>query len=108
MPLAVSATVVSLPEVALVPDQAPEAAQDVAFVEDQVSIEDTPFATDGGLAASDTVGAGGGGGGGAELPLPPLPPPQAERPRPANRAAKMIPQLPLDVTIFPLPINQQA
>ena len=106
MPLAVSATVVSLPEVALVPDQAPEAAQDVAFVEDQVSAEDPPFATDGGSAASDTVGTGGGGG--AELPLPPLPPPQAERPRPANRAAKMIPQLPLDVTIFPLPINQPA
>ena len=54
-----SAAVVSLPEAALVPDQAPEAAQDVAFVEDQVSVEDSPFATDGGFAASDTVGAGG-------------------------------------------------
>ena len=38
---------------------APEEVQDVASVEDQVSIEDTPFATDAGLAASDTVGAGG-------------------------------------------------
>ena len=47
------------PEVALSPDQAPEAAQDVAFVEDQVSVEDPPFETDGGSAASDTVGAGG-------------------------------------------------
>ena len=47
------------PEVALSPDQAPEAAQDVAFVEDQVSVEDPPFATDCGVAVSDTVGAGG-------------------------------------------------
>ena len=60
MPLAVSAPVDSLPEGALVPDQPPEAVQ-VAFVEDQVSIEGTPFATDGGSAASDTVGTGGGG-----------------------------------------------
>ena len=59
MPLAVSAPVDSLPEVGLVPDQAPEAAQELAFVEDQVSVEDSPFATDGGFAASDTVGAGG-------------------------------------------------
>jgi hypothetical protein len=108
MPLAVSATVVSLPEVALVPDQAPEAVQDVAFVEDQVSVEDPPLATDAGLAASDTVGAGGGGGGGAELPLPPLPPPQAERPRPANRAAKIIPQRLIYLTIFPPPIDRLA
>jgi hypothetical protein len=108
LPLEVSEPVDSPPEVALSPDQAPEAVQELAFVEDQVSAEGPPFATDGGFAASDTVGTGGGGGGGAELPLPPLPPPQAERPRPANRAAKMIPQLPLDVTIFPLPINQQA
>ena len=48
------------PEVALSPDQAPEAAQELAFVEDQVSVEDAPFATDGGFAASDTVGVGGG------------------------------------------------
>jgi hypothetical protein len=82
-----SAAVVSLSEVALVPDQAPEAAQELAFVEDQVSVETPPFATDGGFAASDTVGTGGGGGGGAEVPSPPPPPPQAERPRPANRAA---------------------
>ena len=54
-----SAAVVSLPEVALSPDQAPEAVQESAFVEDQVSVEDPPLATDAGLAASDTVGAGG-------------------------------------------------
>ena len=59
MPLAVSAPVDSLPEGALVPDQPPEAVQ-VAFVEDQVSIEDPPYATDVGFATSDTVGTGGG------------------------------------------------
>ena len=88
MPLAVSAPTGSLPEVALSPDQPPEAVQELAFVEDQAIIEDPPFATDGGFAPSDTVGTGGGGGGGAEVPSPPPPPPQAERPRPANRAAK--------------------
>ena len=39
---------------------APEEVQDVAFIEDQVSIEELPLATDVGFAASDTVGAGGG------------------------------------------------
>ena len=47
------------PEVALSPDQAPEAVQEVALVEDQVSIEDSPYATVVGVAASDTVGTGG-------------------------------------------------
>jgi hypothetical protein len=60
MPLAVSAPVDWLPpEVALSPDQAPEAAQELASVEDQVSIEDPPYATDVGFATSDTVGIGG-------------------------------------------------
>jgi hypothetical protein len=54
-----SALVDSLPEVGLVPDQAPEAVQESAFVEDQVRIEDPPLAIDGGFAASDTAGAGG-------------------------------------------------
>jgi hypothetical protein len=61
LPLAVSAPVDSLPELALAPDQPPEAVQDVAFVEDQVSVEDAPVATNVGLAASDTVTDGGGG-----------------------------------------------
>jgi uncharacterized Fe-S center protein len=39
----------------LVPDHAPEAEQEVAFVEDQVSMEDPPLVTDVGLAASATV-----------------------------------------------------
>jgi hypothetical protein len=50
-----------LPEVALFPDHAPEAEQEVAFVEDQASIEDAPLATDVGFATRDTIGAGGGG-----------------------------------------------
>jgi hypothetical protein len=51
-----------LPEVALAPDHAPEAVQEVAFVEDQVRVEDAPFAIDVGFAVSDRVGTGGGGG----------------------------------------------
>ena len=58
----VSAPVDWLPEVALLPDQAPEAVQEVAFVEDQVRVDDPPLVTDVGFAASDTVGTGGGGG----------------------------------------------
>ena len=62
MPLVVSAPVASLPpEVALAPDQAPEAVQEVALVEVQVSAEDAPYATAVGSAASETVGIGGGG-----------------------------------------------
>jgi len=49
-------------ESALLPDHAPEAVQEVALLDDQVSVEDPPLATDVGFAASDTVGAGGGGG----------------------------------------------
>ena len=60
MPLAVSELKDRLPpEVALSPDQAPEAVQESAFVEDQVSVEAAPITTDGGFAASDTVGVGG-------------------------------------------------
>ena len=55
------AAVDSLPELAFDPDQAPEAAQLVAFVDDHDSI-DVPFALiDSGLALRSTVGAGGGG-----------------------------------------------
>jgi hypothetical protein len=60
--LAVSAPVDWLPEVALLPDHAPEATQEVALLDDQVSVEDAPLATAAGFAASDTVGTGGGGG----------------------------------------------
>ena len=64
-----------MPEIALAPDQAPEAEQEVAFVADQVSVEDPPFATDVGLAARDTAGAGGGGAAAADSGV--FAPPQA-------------------------------
>jgi hypothetical protein len=51
-----------LPEVGLLPDQPPDAMHDVAFVDDQVSVEDEPLTTLVGFAESDTVGSGGGGG----------------------------------------------
>ena len=72
----VNATVDWVPEVALAPDQPPEAVQEVAFVEDQVRVEDAPFATDVGFAARDTVGGGGVPGTvtvAEALPLPPDP-----------------------------------
>jgi len=63
LPLAVSGPIGWLPESAVVlPAQTPEGVQEAAFVEDQVSVEDPPLATDAGLAVSDTVGTGGGGG----------------------------------------------
>ena len=46
----------------MLPDHAPEAAQEAASVDDQVSVEDAPLATEVGFAVSDTVGTGGGGG----------------------------------------------
>lgn len=51
-----------LSESALPPDHAPEARQEVASVDDQVSVEDPPFAIDVGFAAIDTMGTGDGGG----------------------------------------------
>jgi len=62
VPLLVSAPVDTLPDVGRAPDQAPDAVQDVALVEDQVSVDDPPLATDVGFAESDTVGTGGGSG----------------------------------------------
>jgi hypothetical protein len=52
----VSAPVDCVPEVALAPDQSPEAEQEVALVEDQVSVEDPPLVTVVGFAVSETVG----------------------------------------------------
>ncbi len=43
---------------ALLPDQAPEAVQDVALVADQVKFELPPLATVAGLALNVTVGEG--------------------------------------------------
>jgi len=74
--------IVSLPEVALESDQLPEAVQELAFVEDQVSCAEPLSATVLGTALRETVGAGVGGGGGALVPPPSgaAPPPQAARP----------------------------
>jgi hypothetical protein len=52
----VSVPVDCVPEVALAPDQPPEAEQEVALVEDQVSVEDPPLVTIEGVAVNDTVG----------------------------------------------------
>jgi len=60
--LAVSAPVDWLPEIALLPDHAPEAAHELALVDDQVSVDDAPLAIEVGFALSVTVGDGGGGG----------------------------------------------
>jgi hypothetical protein len=51
----VSAPLDSIPVVAFVPDQAPEAVQEVAFFEDQLSNDDPPLVTDVGFAAIDTA-----------------------------------------------------
>ena len=63
---------VSVPEVALAPDQAPDAEQEVALVDDQVSVESEPMITEVGLAEKFTVGAGTVGAG-VEPPPPPPP-----------------------------------
>ena len=48
-----------VPDVALLPDQAPEAVQLVALVEDQVSVELDPLWIELGVAETVTVGAAG-------------------------------------------------
>lgn len=58
MALALRLPVDWLPLTALLPVQPWEAVQEVAFVEDQVSVEAAPLVTVVGLAASETVGAG--------------------------------------------------
>jgi hypothetical protein len=73
--LAVSAAEFSVPLVALLPVQPPEAVQDVALVLDQVSAVVAPVVTLTGLADRVTVGAGTGAG------VEPPPPPQAARTR---------------------------
>jgi hypothetical protein len=55
--LAVSAPVACEPLIAWLPDQAPEAEQAVALVDDQVSVEVSPGFTVLGLALSVTTGA---------------------------------------------------
>src|ERR1051325_3826299 len=81
--------IVWLPEVALVPDQAPLAVHAEALVEDQASCVEPPALTAVGAALRETVGAGGVAGGGVRGGVagadggPPLrrlhPPPQGAR-----------------------------
>jgi hypothetical protein len=56
--LAVSAPVDHDPFAGWLPDQAPEAVQEVALVDDQLNVEALPLATVLGLAVKLTVGAG--------------------------------------------------
>jgi hypothetical protein len=56
--LAVSAAVACEPEVASLPDQPPEATQELALVDDQVKVDVAPLLTVLGLAVRVTVGAG--------------------------------------------------
>ena len=65
----------SEPEIVFVPDQEPDALQEVALVEDQVIVEVLVRRTVNGSAAIETVGAGVTG---AVVPPPPPPPPQEE------------------------------
>jgi hypothetical protein len=58
--VAFSDPVFSLPERSLVPNHAPEATQAVAWVDDQLKLDDAPLFTEAGLADSETVGTGGG------------------------------------------------
>ena len=60
MLVADSAPVDCEPLVGLAPVPPPLAVQEVAFVEDQVSVEAAPVVTEVGLAVSVSVGAGGG------------------------------------------------
>jgi len=57
---ALSAPVECEPLVGWLPDQPPDAAQEVAFVVDQLKVELLPLTTELGLAARLTVGAGAG------------------------------------------------
>jgi hypothetical protein len=56
--VAVSAGVLNVPLIGCVPLQPPDATHDVAFVEDQVSVDVAPLATVVGFAANVTVGSG--------------------------------------------------
>jgi hypothetical protein len=54
----VSAPVGCVPLTDLVPDQAPEAVQEVAFVDDQLIVDALPLSTELGFALRATVGTG--------------------------------------------------
>jgi hypothetical protein len=69
----------SVPEVGLLPDQAPDALHDEAFVVDQVKVVALPMRTDRGSADIVTLAAGVGGGVGSEEPPPPPPPHETKK-----------------------------
>jgi len=79
----VNAPVDWVPEAALVPDEAPEAEQEVMFGKDQMSNDGSPLVTSAGIAASGVDIPGSGSvPGTVELPEPAVvalvaPPPQA-------------------------------
>ena len=56
--MALSAPVLALPLIPLLPDQPPEAVQLLALLEDQLSMADPPLLTVAGLALRLTTGAG--------------------------------------------------
>jgi hypothetical protein len=87
----VSAPVDCVPEVALLPDHAPEAEQEVALVEDQVRIEDPPLGTVAGFAVSEavTLGAAATISGAVESSTS-LPAPQAESIRASTRTSSEV------------------
>jgi hypothetical protein len=85
--VAVSAPVLWLPLVASVPLHAPDAAQEVALVEDQVTSLGAPGLTVVGEALMDAVGTGAGE---LELPPPPPPPPPHEVSRTAALTSRIL------------------
>ena len=68
---------VSDPDVALAPDQAPEAEQEEALDDDQVNVDSLPISTVVGFAEKLTLGAGAVGVVGVDPPPPPPPPQEA-------------------------------
>jgi len=71
--LPVKTPVDSVPETARLPDQSPEAVQEAASVEPQLSVEALPLLIDAGAAVSDTVGTGSTVTATDALALPPRP-----------------------------------
>ncbi len=114
----VSGPTVWLSDRALAPDQAPAASQDVAFVTDQVRLEDPLMATEDGLAVKDMTGAGAGLPPPLRFPLSSSSPlaehpannmaparTRSIRPRPNNRSGLLLPgktSLSIDFPFAPL------
>ena len=75
------------PEIDFVPDHAPEAEQDEAFDDDQVSVESEPISTEVGSAEKLTIGAGTLG---VDSPPPPPPPPPHEKSKNSETGTKNV------------------